>query len=294
MNLNKLEYLIAIADEGTLSGAAKRLYVSQPALSKALAALEAELGFPLIERCSSRLVPTPEGKLYIEASKKMLAIKAEVDERISQIAQNKVYPPVRIGINNSTAIADMMLFMVNQMPLELPIFFDVDSAECTTMLQKGQLDIASMLLPGDLPDDLECIMTEPDSLVIVVPTTPNFDYINLSYTDTIPIKDLNGAMAIQSRPESGLGALSIRYLEANHVSLNYVLSINVLSAIMLALERGVGLTLMHRSNVRENPAYRVYVPDPPMNYEHFLCIRKNAELSPNAKRILKLLWGLEL
>ncbi len=94
MNLNKLEYLIAISEEGNLSRAAKKLYVSQPALSKALASLEQELGIALMERRYASLVPTPEGRIYIEAARKMLAVRNEVNEKIAQFAQNKVYPPV--------------------------------------------------------------------------------------------------------------------------------------------------------------------------------------------------------
>lgn len=294
MNLNKLEYLIAISEEGNLSRAAEKLYVSQPALSKALAALEQDLGVMLMERRYANLVPTPEGRIYIDAARKMIAVRNEVNEKIAQIAQNKVYPPVRIGINNSTAIAEMMLFMVSQMQIEMPVFFDVDSVECTKMLQKGQLDIASLSLPDGLPDDLECILTEPDSLVIVVPNTPEFDYINLKYTDTIPIAALNGVKAIQCRPESGLGIMIARYLAENNVQFHYVCSISVLSAIMLAIESGAGITLMHRTIARESPAYKVYTPEPPMSYEHYLCIRKGTEITPKMRRVLKVLWGAEV
>ncbi len=184
--------------------------------------------------------------------------------------------------------------MVNQMQIEMPVFFDVDSVECTKMLQKGQLDIASLSLPAGLPDDLECIMTEPDSLVIVVPNTPEFDYINLKYTDTIPITALNGVKAIQCRPESGLGIMTSRYLAENEVQFHYVCSISVLSAIMLAIESGAGITLMHRTIARENAAYKVYTPEPAMYYVHYLCIRKGVEITPKMRRVLKVLWGLEI
>jgi len=50
MNLRQLEYFVAIADAGSLSGAAERLFVSQPSLSQQIAALERELGGRLLER----------------------------------------------------------------------------------------------------------------------------------------------------------------------------------------------------------------------------------------------------
>lgn len=294
MNIQKLEYLIVISEEQNFSRAAQKLFVSQPALSKSLTALESELGFPLIERHHDGLRPTPEGLIYINAAKKMVAIKNEMEEQISQLAQNKVYPPVRIGVNNATAIAEMMLFMVNQHQLEMPVFFDVDSVECTKMLQQGQLDIASLILPDGIPNDLECIMTEPDCFVVVVPNTPEYDFINLTYIETIPISALNGVKAIQCRPDSGLGIMAARYLEENNVQFNYTCSISVLSAIMKAVESGAGITLMHQSMTTWNSSYKIYALDPPMHYNHFLCIKKGMSMTPKIKRILKLLWGLEI
>lgn len=294
MNLNKLEYFIAISEEGNLSNAARKLYVSQPALTKALASLERELGMRLMERRHDALVLTPKGQLYLEAARKMVAVKSEVDEKIAQIAQNRIYPPIRIGINNSASIARMMALMVNQMQTEMPIFFDVDSVECTEMLRNGQLDICCLSLPDGIPADFETLFTHSDSLSIVVPTTPEFDYINMNYTDKIPIQALDGAKAVQCRPESGLGITCTRYLAQHHVRLNYVCSITVLSAVMLAVGNGTGLTLIHRSFVSDNSSYKAYIPDPPVFYEHSLCIRKGAERTSKMKRVLKLLWNLDL
>lgn len=294
MNLNSLEYLTAIAEEGNLTRAAKKLYVSQPALTKALASMEQKLGVTLMERRRDCMALTPEGRVYLEAARKMLAVKSETEEKISQIAHNKIYPPVRIGINNSASIARMMSLMVNQMQTEMPIFFDVDSVECVEMLRKGQLDICSLSLPDGIPDDFKVIKTIPGSLMIAVPATPEFDYLNMNYTDTIPIQALNGAKAVQCRPQSGLGITCARYLAEHQVSLNYVCAITVLSAVMLAVARGTGLTLIHDSFASGNSAYKTYVPDPPVHYVHSLCIRKGAEITPKMRRVLKILWDLEL
>ena len=50
MNLRQLEYFVAIAEQGSLTHAAERLFVSQPSLSQQIQTLEAELGGPLLER----------------------------------------------------------------------------------------------------------------------------------------------------------------------------------------------------------------------------------------------------
>lgn len=294
MELHNLEYVIAIYEQGGISKAAQKLYLTQPALSKSLLQLEHQLGLRLFNRRRDKLIPTPEGKLYIEAARKMVAVKNETNERIYQIINNTVYPQVRIGINNSAAIARLILRMVDQMQTETPVFFDVDSVECTRMIIDGQLDIVNMTYPDGVPDELECLFVDPEDLVVIVPTCPEFDPINQKYTDTIPIQALDGASYVQSRPDSGLGIIVDRYIKEHGISLNIACTISVLSAIMMAVESGVGITFMHRSNTKRSPLYRVYEPDPPLHYEHYLCIRKGKPLSPKAKRFLKLLWNIDL
>ena len=52
MNLQQLRYLIATADEGTMTRAAESLHVAQPALSRAIRGFEAEIGITVFERKS--------------------------------------------------------------------------------------------------------------------------------------------------------------------------------------------------------------------------------------------------
>ncbi|HSZ40686.1 MAG TPA: LysR family transcriptional regulator, partial [Trebonia sp.] len=61
VSLRALECLVSIVDQGSLTKAAAALYMSQPALSHQLAALERELGTPLIVRLPRGIRPTPAG-----------------------------------------------------------------------------------------------------------------------------------------------------------------------------------------------------------------------------------------
>ena len=54
ISLRALRYLVAVADQGSVTAAARRLHVSQPSISEALAALEAELGLALFLRHHAR------------------------------------------------------------------------------------------------------------------------------------------------------------------------------------------------------------------------------------------------
>ncbi|NUP28136.1 MAG: LysR family transcriptional regulator, partial [Nocardia sp.] len=61
MELRQLRYFVEVFDRGSLSGAAKALLISQPALTRRIQQLERECGVPLFERVPAGSVPTPAG-----------------------------------------------------------------------------------------------------------------------------------------------------------------------------------------------------------------------------------------
>jgi DNA-binding transcriptional LysR family regulator len=73
MTLRQLEYLVAVADEGSFARAAPALFVSQPTLSQQVRALEDEIGGPLLERLARGVRPTPAGESFLPAARAALA-----------------------------------------------------------------------------------------------------------------------------------------------------------------------------------------------------------------------------
>src|SRR5260370_24858597 len=72
MNLRHLRAFAAIADAGGFARAAARLNLSQPALSRQIHALEAELGVPLFDRIGRRVQLTSEGEDLLDRSRRLL------------------------------------------------------------------------------------------------------------------------------------------------------------------------------------------------------------------------------
>ncbi|KGN36477.1 LysR family transcriptional regulator [Knoellia subterranea] len=73
MDLRDLHWLVALAEHGHVTGTAESLEVSQPALSRALARMERELGTRLFERVSSGIVLTPDGEVALDAARDIVA-----------------------------------------------------------------------------------------------------------------------------------------------------------------------------------------------------------------------------
>ena len=86
MDLKQLEYIIAIADEQSISKAAEKLYMTQSALNQQLLRLERELGLLLFHRLKHSMEPTYAGNVYLEAARRILGIKEETYKILSDIA----------------------------------------------------------------------------------------------------------------------------------------------------------------------------------------------------------------
>ena len=71
MNYEKLDYVIAVAEEQNLTKAAERLFISQPALTSALNKLDAEFGVKLFDRKRPPVKLTAAGMLYVQEMTKI-------------------------------------------------------------------------------------------------------------------------------------------------------------------------------------------------------------------------------
>lgn len=155
MDLRQIRYFIAIAESGSLSEAARRLHIVQPALSQRLAALEADLGVQLLVRGRSGIALTPSGaELYQRA----LLIAKHIDTARLAVKEKagEVEGAITIGVLRSMAPAvgkRLFLTLKEQLPRVTPHLRTGYSAELGKMLQEGRVDLAMQVLPaGSKPE----------------------------------------------------------------------------------------------------------------------------------------------
>ena len=74
MELKQLSYFVAVAEEGSITAAARRLYISQPPLSTQMKLLEQELGCQLFERGRSAIRLTEQGAILYRHALTLLEI----------------------------------------------------------------------------------------------------------------------------------------------------------------------------------------------------------------------------
>ncbi len=87
LNLKQLGYFVAIAEEGQITAAAKRLHISQPPLSYELAQLERELDTQLVRRGPRGTTLTEAGKLLYERATTILALATATTREVSSLGK---------------------------------------------------------------------------------------------------------------------------------------------------------------------------------------------------------------
>lgn len=85
MTTQQIQYIIALAEEGNFSSAAKKLYVTQPSISQLIKNMESQIGSPLFDRTTTPIKLTTIGQAYYEAAKKIESINRELDNKVSEI-----------------------------------------------------------------------------------------------------------------------------------------------------------------------------------------------------------------
>src|SRR5512137_460542 len=104
MELRQLRYFVAVAEEGNISRAAKKIFLTQPALSRQIRALEEEIGHCLLERQAHSIRLTPVGEALLREAHDLLQHAEQMVERVRSAGRG-----VRLRVGYAPSLAAGML-----------------------------------------------------------------------------------------------------------------------------------------------------------------------------------------
>ncbi|MFI8264603.1 LysR family transcriptional regulator [Streptomyces sp. NPDC085665] len=171
VDLRDLELLDATAEAGSLTAAAERLYVSQPALSQRLTRLEARLGMPLFDREGRRLVPNAAGRRLLVAARHVLAELESATRDVREIRDGRDRR-VRFTAQCSTTFPwlppVLRAFREREPGIDVRIETVADDAPVPALLA-DLVDVALVTQPDVQMDRVSLTRLFDDEMMAVVP-----------------------------------------------------------------------------------------------------------------------------
>ncbi|MFE0420772.1 LysR family transcriptional regulator [Streptomyces tendae] len=142
LDLNKLDHLIAVAEEGSLTRAATRLHLSQQAPSTSIRVLEREVRIPLLERGSAGVTVLPAGAALIEDARVLNGVARAAPHRARQIGRGETQG-LRIGYTPAVTgdeLVTLLAPVTEAHPDIAPEIHQRYPSELTDALLAGDLD----------------------------------------------------------------------------------------------------------------------------------------------------------
>ncbi len=153
---------VAVVEEGSLSAAARRLHISQPALSQTVAGLEREFGVPLLTRSSTGTLPTEAGRTLLTQAR---AVLNRFEQALTAMAAHTATdaPVLRIGIplELPTGLLSGALADISVQALHM------STAAQATALRSGRLDLG-LLRERPAGDDLDAVLVLRENLGVLL------------------------------------------------------------------------------------------------------------------------------
>ncbi len=170
MNYRQLQYAVLLAEVRNFSEAARQLNISQPAFSKQIIGLEAELGVKLFERSTTPLSLTPAGEFFVQKAEELLFEEDVLVKNMSRYKSGE-YGKLTIGVSPFRSLY-LMPPVVRALKEKYPHLSVVLCEYGRAQLHKGISDGLYDFVITNLPVDdslLEAVPLERDSLVLAVP-----------------------------------------------------------------------------------------------------------------------------
>ena len=284
MEIRTLRYFLAVAREENMSRAAEMLHVTQPTLSKAMKALEDELGKKLFTRHSFSIALTEEGVLLRNRAEDLVSMADKIEQEffsLDDITGGDIY----FGLAESYQIRYLAREIREFKKIYPDLRFHItsgDTEQVTEKLDKGLLDFAVICETPDERRYRSILFPEADYFGAVVPAGSD-----LAKKDAITARDLAGLPLFTSeqswendiRPWAG-GAFSALRLEGS-----FRLAYNG----SMFVKEGLGILLTLNDLIDTSPdSGLVFRPlSPHLEMKMYLIWNKYQSFTPIAERFLK-------
>lgn len=178
-----MDYVYTVYEEKSFSAAAKKLFMTQPALSAAVKKVEQELGMAIFDRSHSPLRLTDAGQAYIEAAERIFQIQRNLQRYVDDLAQLESGNLAIGGTNFVTScfLPSLIRQFSEKHPLIKLSVVESSSAELFAGLKNGTIDL--VIDSGECDTkEFESLTFFTDRIMLAVPKAMDTGAAELAYS----------------------------------------------------------------------------------------------------------------
>lgn len=241
MDIQTLNAFIEVARLQSFSKAAEVLFVTQPAISKRITALETELGTALFNRINRKVTLTEAGRVLLPKVQNLRNELTDIRRLASNLSTNVSGELVmgtshHIGLHRLPPI--LKAFNQNYPEVHLDLRF-VSSEEACLGVEQGDLELAIITLPNHLPEQLQAQVIWHDPLCIVASADHPLTQLYL-----VTIEDLAQYRCVLPSQETYTYQIIEQAFKEKNQTLDVYLSTNYLETLKMLASVGLGWSLL--------------------------------------------------
>lgn len=202
MTIRHLKIFVSVAENGKMSTAASKFFISQPAVSQAIKELEDYYGVLLFDRISKKLFITDAGKKLLEYAKNVLAEFDKLEDGMNAFKNVKT---LRIGVTVTVGTNFISRVLAE---------FKENTKNIETLLLESELDLA--VVEGKVKNKELISIPEVDDILVLV-CSKNHPFYGKEHITFADLKDVNFVLR---EPGSGTRELFEKYLEKHKLKIN--------------------------------------------------------------------------
>jgi DNA-binding transcriptional LysR family regulator len=286
MDLRRLRYFVAVAEEHSVGRAAERLGMAQPPLSVQIRKLEAEVGTSLFRRGTRGMEPTEAGQALLSRAREALALAAEGVEAARAVAAGR---RGRLSVGYMFALANAMLpKLVPELRRSLPKieleFVELSASTREARLLDHSVTVA-LCMPGIRHGEIEVATIGAQRLMLALPARSS-----LARSAAVQVGRLHGHPLVSLPPPSEEPASSVvaSLLRRHQVSMPVVSRVETVHSALSLVLAGEGLAILPACAELECPTGVVFRPflDADDAIDVAVCWRRDS-LNPLVRHFLR-------
>lgn len=294
--------MMTLADTGSMTEAARRLNISQPALSRWLSGLEGQLGTTLYVRANKRLLLTESGRIYLEGCRECIDAATAMREEIRALSEQP-QAVITLGgspIRGAQAFARVYRRFRAAYP-DIQLQFVVGhNVQLTRELLDGEITMALLGSIRTNMSELEYLKFMEEELLMMIPHGHPLYYDSSRLSPgqpwpTIDLHDLGDTPILVNEPSTSYYDLVISLYRDAGLEGNIILRSGVIPLLYEMVLNGIGAALIPSSYYKQGDPICVYSLSPRLVVYQGIGLRRDHHLTPAEEFLIHQVmnsWGM--